>query len=93
MRAMVAMGDRPYVDNYPPLRDFLREIEARCDWQLPLGEADAPSAYVEQWRAPNGNTMIVTVHRNNWGWNIATPCLSLNIEETFADARARLGLK
>lgn len=86
-----AIKDRPYVDNYPPLRDFLRELEARCDWQLPLGDRDDPTAYVEQWRTPSGATMIITVQFKRFGWDIATPCGSRDIGATLADAKERLG--
>lgn len=83
--------DKAWVDNYPPLRDFLCEVEARCDWQLSLGE-DGYAGYVEQWRTPNGRTMIVTVRSCQNGWDIATPADTNSIAETLLDVRARLGL-
>ena len=84
--------DKPWTDNYPPLRDWLRKHKARCNWQLPLGSKTFPSAYVESWSAPNGREFIVVVQANRLGWNIFTPEQSNEIVGTLADAEVRLGL-
>jgi hypothetical protein len=84
--------DKPWVDNYPPLRDWLRKHEARCNWQLPLGNKSFPNAYVESWIAPNGREFVVVVQANRLGWNIYTPEPSSEIVGTLADAERRLGL-
>lgn len=84
--------DKPYTENYPPLRDWLRQIGARCDWQVPLGNAKAPVAYVEQWQAPGARSFIVIVHARQHGWNIYTDCGDNSIGATLIDAAARIGL-
>lgn len=84
--------DKPYVENYPPLRDWLRQIGARCDWQVPLGNAKAPVAYVEQWQASGARSFIVVVCAKQHGWNIFTDCGDNSIGATLIDAAARIGL-
>jgi hypothetical protein len=85
--------DKPYVDNYPPLRDWLRKHEMRCDWQIPLGDAEDPSVFVECYHAPrSAHPIIVCVNANGHGWNLYTPSASTKIDETLADAERRLGL-
>jgi hypothetical protein len=88
--------DRPYVSNYPPLAKFLAEREARCMWQLPLGSDETygyPPGYVELHMFPSGRAAIVVVHAQQHGWEIYTPGSSLKIDESLADAAARLGLE
>lgn len=92
-----AIKDRPYVDNYPPLRDFLREIGARCNIQLPAGDPDDPTSYVEQWTAwsalkGKSVTFQVVVHRDGMGWDIATFADTNEVDETLRVTRERLGL-
>lgn len=84
--------DKPYVENYPPLRGWLRQIGARCDWQVPLGNAKEPIAYVEQWQAPTGRSFIVVVHAMRHGWNIYTDCADDGIAPTLIDAAVRIGM-
>lgn len=86
--------DRPYVANYPPLAEWLAKIEARCDWQLPIGPKNDPNAYVECYSAPHGNRhpFIVIVYAHNHGWNIFTDERTNKIAATFEDAELRLGL-
>lgn len=94
------LKDKPYTSNYPPLASWLRDHEARCNWQLPLGGTPAdedneaePYAYVESWILPNGRECIVVVQAMGHGWNIYTPCASGKVADTLADADARLGIK
>jgi hypothetical protein len=86
--------DKPWVSNYPPLRDFLADNDARCNWQLRLGGTeDEPMGFVEQHVFPNGRIAIVVVHARQMGWEIFTPGTSMKVDETLVDAAARLGLK
>lgn len=82
--------NKPWVSNYPPLHDFLREIDARCDWQIPYGPARAPTMYVEQWRAPGAAPFIIVVYADQHGWNIFTATLSEKIDATIEDVKRRI---
>lgn len=83
--------DQPWIDNYPPLRDFLREIGARCDWQVELPYYGG--AYAEQWRAPGSVQFIVVVLGQQHGWEIYTPTVGNLVAKTLEDARARIFAK
>jgi hypothetical protein len=83
--------DKPWVSNYPPLRDFLAKHEARCNWQLRLGGTeDEPGAYVECHVFPTGRVAIIVVHARRHGWEIYTSGPSNRIAESLEDAAARL---
>jgi hypothetical protein len=90
--------DRPYVDNYPPLRDWLHERDGSCKWQLPVGDAKEPVAYVESWlltnprrgKGPDVAEVLVVVYANQGGWNLYTACRDGKIETTIKDAEERL---
>lgn len=88
--------NKPYVENYPPLWDWLKKHDARCNWQLPHGSPEAPRAFVECWAFQDheGRTQqaIVLVQANQLGWEIFTPNDSADIAETLGDAERRLGL-
>jgi len=85
--------ERPYVANYPPLNDWLRKHESRCNWQLPLGDPEAPTAYVEShWLAKAKAEVIVVVRANQLGWDLYTPSRDNSIMATLEDAEKRLGL-
>ena len=84
--------DMAYIDNYPPLRNWLREREARCDWQIRRGNEESQHEYIERWQLPNGNALIVTVRSHGKGWDIYTPCGSPRVDETLADAAKRCGV-
>lgn len=88
---MRAVADRPYVANYPPLKDWLRKHDARCQGTLPVGDKEDPSAYVESYMI-RGTFCVVTVWADGLGWDIYTPGKSLDLDETFADAEKRLGV-
>lgn len=82
---------KPYVANYPPLHEWLRTIEARCDWQLRLGGTEErPNGYVECWRLPTGHAFVVVVTTH--GWDIFTSAGTNNIRSTISDANLRLGM-
>lgn len=82
--------NKPYVSNYPPLRDWLHKHEAFCQWQLPLGPEDNPNAYVEMWQPSDGWPVVVIAHHNQFGWEIYTSHPTNDIEATLADADARI---
>jgi len=87
----------PYVENYPPLRDWLKKHEARCMWQLPMqpehGREEPPTAYVEQWMFPKTSRMVVVVvYANKMGWDVFTSSNEHQIDATLEDAEERLGL-
>lgn len=85
--------DQPWIENYPPLREFLRIHDARCDWQhVSAGTKSNPLGYVEQWRFPNGRTCIVVVHGRQHGWEVATGIDSNDVAETLGDLAVRCGL-
>lgn len=86
-------ANRAYVENYPPLHEWLKKHEARCNWQAPIaGESKKDAqAYVESWTIGRGE-VIVVVRANQTGWNVYTPILGSGIEESLTDAEARLGL-
>lgn len=89
---------KPYIENYPPLHAWIREHEARCDWQLPLGgerdvesgEVKNPRAFVECWRLPTGHAFIVVVTTH--GWDIFTSAGTNDIKATISDANLRLSM-
>jgi len=92
--ARTADKDKPYVDNYPPLKAWLDRHEARCNWQLPLGGTkDNPTGFVESFMVKDGGEVIVVIHARQLGWNLYTPCHSNGIAATLADADARLRLE
>jgi hypothetical protein len=80
---------KPYVDNYPVLRDWLRKNEAKCDWQLSLGSEEEPSAFVESYSV-RGRQFLIMVYSNHGGWDIYTSGASSRIDETLDDANKRL---
>jgi hypothetical protein len=81
--------NKPYTANYPLLQAWLDQHEARCVWQVPLGPARNPTAYVESWHA-HGHGFIVTVFADNKGWDIYTSCDSYSVPATLYDAEVRL---
>lgn len=81
----------PYVENYPPLREWLHKHEMRCSWQTRTMRG-AHASMVEHYIGPGGGQCIVIVHANGNGWDIFTPCNSTAIDRTFADAELRMGI-
>lgn len=86
--------NKPWVDNYPVLQDWLRAIEARCFSQIRTGgDEENPTGYLETYLLPgNVRPFIVEVRANKMGWEIYTPCGSITTWETLEDANRRLGL-
>lgn len=83
-------ASKPWVSNYPPLKEWLDKIEARCVDQIPVNGPIEPTAYLEKWGTPNGRMFIIEVRANRMGWNIFTDCASNTIAETLADADRRI---
>ena len=83
---------RPDINNYPPLRDWLHKLEARCMWQLPVGNRANPDAYLEMWYGAGlPRPVVVLVYADRMGWELFTPCDRAQVEATLADAEARMG--
>ena len=78
-------ADRPWVANYPPLKEWLGKIQARCMDQIPAGDN-----YVEQWMTPNGRNFLVLVRAYKLGWDVYTNCGSNGVAATLDDAGKRL---
>lgn len=91
-QAQTDNSNKPWVSNYPALQQWLDDHEAQCAWQLPMGDPDAPSTYVEAWQFSNGRIATITIHGNRSGWNIYTPHPSNLTADSLADAEKRLGL-
>ena len=89
---------KPWVSNYPPLKEWLDKHDATCMWQVPSNpdpgyDIDwAPVSYIECWLV-NGRPVIVVVRADKMGWDIFTDCNSARVDETLADAEKRVGLK
>ena len=84
--------NKPWVSNYPPLKEWLDKNGAQCMDQMPYGNPDSPAAYFEKWMTPNGRIFLIEVRANQMGWDIFTPGPSSEIAATLNDANDRLGL-
>lgn len=84
--AHLPVADRPYIENYPPLRDWLVRHQARCLSQDAVGED-----FWERWRI-GVRVVLVEVRAKKGGWDLWTACDSVKVEETFKDAERRLGI-
>jgi hypothetical protein len=81
---------KPYVENYPLLKGWLDDHEARCNWQKALGDPERPSGYVESWSVPNKGEILLVVRADQHGWDIFTSNPSINTHTALDDANARL---
>jgi hypothetical protein len=91
-------SNKPWLSNYPPLKEWLDKHDARCLWQAPQNpqpsDADSdwtPVAYVEGWRI-RARQFILIVYANKGGWDIFTPADSQIIDASLLDAERRLGI-
>jgi hypothetical protein len=94
----IDVGNKPYVDNYPQLKQWLDKHEAACMWQAPREERPrragcdwSPRAYIECWLV-GGRPLIIVVYANKMGWEVYTSANSVSISDTLNDAENRLGL-
>lgn len=85
--------DKPYIENYPPLHAWLHKHGAHCNWQLPIGRKDRPTAYVESWLFRGGREVIIVVRSQKLGWDIYTPEQSNDVAATLEAVEARIGLQ
>lgn len=96
-------SNHPFVSNYPPLKEWLDQHEARCQWQVPSQPKDEesglysnghdyPISYIECYVFPNGRCAIVIVHASKHGWDIYISDNDSRITATLEAAEARLGL-
>jgi|SRR3990172_2028729 len=83
-------SNKPWLDNYPVLKEWLHKWDARCFYQLPIGPSDEPNGYMEMWQFPNGLHCMIEILGNKNGWNIYTPCKSGKVDHTLSDAERRL---
>ena len=91
MAAKKDTKDKPWTSNYPPLETWLRNMDARCNYQLPLGgEPEEPNAYVESWSLPNGRDFLIVVQGGRRGWDVYTAPDTNDAANTLADATIRL---
>lgn len=90
MKSKMDPKDRPYVENYPPLKEWLDKNNARCDWQSPVGPEKDPVAYVEQWYINGKSAFLVTIRSNQMGWEIFTSGNDVRIPQTLKDAEERI---
>jgi hypothetical protein len=72
--------DKAYIDNYPPLRDFLARAEAHCVWQV----RGPNKSYLEGWML-GARLVIIQVFPNKMGWQIWTASKSNSASETLAE--------
>lgn len=89
---MMADDDKPYIENYPPLHAWLHKHGAHCNWQLPIGRKDRPTAYLESWIFRGGREAIIMVRWKKMGWEIYLPEQSNDVTETLRAVETRLGL-
>lgn len=89
---------KPWVSNYPPLKEWLDKHEARCMSQVPSHEkprdADydwTPQSYIEFWIV-NRRAVILVVRAHKMGWDIYTAADTPKVAETLLDAERRVGL-
>jgi hypothetical protein len=92
-KCKIDTSQKPYVENYPALHEWLQKLEARCDWQLPIGPAKEPHAYVEQWSSHSCRPFVVIIYANNNGWNVFTDCADGRVDATLRDAEVRTTTK
>lgn len=79
------------IDNYPPLRDWMREHARSCLWSTRTGK-DNNSQLVEAWLAGKG-VVIITVHPFKRGWDVYTVLNENSAALTLRDAEHRLGIE
>lgn len=84
-----AKTDEPWIDNYPPLAEWLKQREAVCEHQLPIGKPERPEAFVEVWTVRRARVVII-VRACRRGWDIYTQGDSNRIDVTLADADLRI---
>lgn len=87
-----AIRNEPGVSSYPPLREWLEKIEARCVWQHMNGAPNQRHSAVEMHTA-NGRVFIVVVHAEQRGWEVYSAADTNQITASLLDAEERLGIE
>lgn len=85
--------NKPWVENYPALKEWLNKIGARCLEQVPgpkMAKSKDPTFYIEKWIC-GAREFYVEVRANQLGWNVYTGCASGLITDTLRDAEQRIG--
>ena len=91
MGKKVANEERAWTANYPALERWLRERDARCNWQVLRGKEDGHHQYVESWSIGTMSfLLLVSSHRH--GWDVFTSCGVPQVDATLKDADERLKL-
>ncbi len=81
--------DQVDAEDYPQVWAWLRQMDARCQWRLPIGPKNNPSACAEGWIA-NGRFFIVVAYSHGQGWDIFTSGNTIRAESTLEDATKRI---
>lgn len=83
---------QPWVDNYPPLAEWLKKHEAICLRQLSTTpQKSEPDSYLEEWSI-NGRAFWIEVLDRGRGWEIFTTVDTNSIEDTLEHAELTLGI-
>lgn len=86
--------NKPWVENYPALKEWLNKIGARCLEQVPgpkMAKSKDPTFYIEKWIC-GAREFYVEVRANRLGWNVYTGSASSMIADTLRDAEHRIGV-
>lgn len=93
------LADMPYIENYPPLKEWLDKHDARCIWQVPMQcehnrhEDQPPTVYIEKWFFPKTKRFVVIeVHARKFGWEVYIANDSNDVVKTIAQAETLMGL-
>ena len=78
--------DQPWIVNYPELHGWLEKYQARCDWQLTVGD----DRHASMWRIKGSMPFIIVVLAGRRGWNIYTPPATDQSAEIFRDTTGRI---
>lgn len=83
--------DKPWIENYPELDEWLKTTAARGMWEKTIGEGMGQQM-IRYYLFPNGKAAIVTVWAQQGGYQIWTESAEVKTPEYFTDTEKRLGL-
>jgi hypothetical protein len=81
-------ANAPVLENYRALRLWLAKHHALCLWQKSLGDAIT----LEGWEV-NGRPIVIELYAFGKGWQLYTAIDSNGVEDTLADAEARVHME
>lgn len=82
-------ADQPWLENYPPLKEWIDKHGHSCMWDAKT----SGDCRVEAWLVqPELSLVILTIRPFRRGWDLFTSCQSNNIAETIRDANVRCGI-